>query len=197
MSPKSPSPAYSLRLRVRLADRPGTLGALAVAIGEAGGNINALEGFELKTAYLTEDVIVYCADVAHQDRIRAAVERVEGVELLHCEDRTFALHDAGKITVDSSVEIRGMDDLAWLQAQHGAPPHDVPLLAIAPQQPPRRRGAGARGIEGREHRRRVGIVLRTVAQAGPPASSGQGQRRHSSTGAAGAGMADRSYGVRW
>ncbi len=112
MSPKSPSPAYSLRLRVRLADRPGTLGALAVAIGEAGGNINALEGFELKTAYLTEDVIVYCADVAHQDRIRAAVEQVEGVELLHCEDRTFALHDAGKITVDSSVEIRGMDDLA-------------------------------------------------------------------------------------
>ena len=57
-------------------------------------------------------MIVYCADVAHQDRIRAAVERVEGVELLHCEDRTFALHDAGKITVDSSVEIRGMDDLA-------------------------------------------------------------------------------------
>ncbi|QQR99378.1 MAG: NAD-dependent malic enzyme [Austwickia sp.] len=112
MSAKSPSPAYSIRIRVRLADRPGTLGHLAVAIGEAGGNINALEGFELKTAYLTEDVIVYCESEAHQQEVLAAVEGVEGAEVLEWEDRTFALHTSGKIQVDSSVEIRGMDDLA-------------------------------------------------------------------------------------
>ena len=86
MSAKSPSPAYSVRIRVRLADRPGTLGHLAVAIGEAGGNINALEGFEVKTAYLVEDVIVYCASVAHQGEVRAAIEKVEGVEILEWED---------------------------------------------------------------------------------------------------------------
>jgi malate dehydrogenase (oxaloacetate-decarboxylating) len=100
MSAKSPSPAYSIRIRVRLADRPGTLGHLAVAIGEAGGNINALEGFELKTAYLTEDVIVYCESEAHQQEVLAAVEGVEGAEVLEWEDRTFALHTSGKIQVD-------------------------------------------------------------------------------------------------
>ncbi len=112
MAATTPSPAYSIRMRVRLADRPGTLGHLAVAIGEAGGNINALEGFEVKTAYLTEDVIVYCADVAHQERVRAAVEALDGVEILEWEDRVFALHEHGKIHTDSSIDIRGMDDLA-------------------------------------------------------------------------------------
>jgi malate dehydrogenase (oxaloacetate-decarboxylating) len=74
--------------------------------------VTALEGFELKTAYLTEDVIVYCESEAHQQEVLAAVEGVEGAEVLEWEDRTFALHTSGKIQVDSSVEIRGMDDLA-------------------------------------------------------------------------------------
>lgn len=112
MAAPTPSPAYSIRMRVRLPDRPGALGQLAVAIGEAGGNINALEGFEVKTAYLTEDIIVYCADVAHQGRVRDAVAAVDGVEILQWEDRVFALHEAGKIHTDSSIDIRGMDDLA-------------------------------------------------------------------------------------
>ena len=36
---RTPTAAYSLRIRVRLVNRPGTLGRLAIAIGEAGGNI--------------------------------------------------------------------------------------------------------------------------------------------------------------
>ncbi|WP_116115414.1 NAD-dependent malic enzyme [Austwickia chelonae] len=112
MAAKTPSPAYSVRARVRLADRPGTLGHLAVAIGEAGGNINALEGFEVKTAYLEEDVIIYCSEVEHQEQVRQAIDALDGVEILEWEDRTFALHERGKIHVDSSVEIQGMDDLA-------------------------------------------------------------------------------------
>ncbi|GAB78828.1 malate dehydrogenase (oxaloacetate-decarboxylating) [Austwickia chelonae] len=112
MAAKTPSPAYSVRARVRLADRPGTLGRLAVAIGEVGGNINALEGFEVKTAYLEEDVIIYCSGVEHQEQVRHAIDALGGVEIIEWEDRTFALHERGKIHVDSSVEIQGMDDLA-------------------------------------------------------------------------------------
>ncbi|GAB49910.1 NAD-dependent malic enzyme [Mobilicoccus pelagius] len=112
MSSKTPSPAYSIRIRVRLADRPGALGRLAVAIGEAGGNINALEGFTVRTAYLEEDVIVYCANVDHQQEVLRAVEALDGVEIIEWEDRTHALHEGGKIQVTSDIKVDSMNVLA-------------------------------------------------------------------------------------
>ena len=48
----TPTAAYSIRLRVRLANRPGTLGHLATAIGDAGGNIVAIGGFDVRGAHL-------------------------------------------------------------------------------------------------------------------------------------------------
>ncbi|HEV2368920.1 MAG TPA: ACT domain-containing protein, partial [Acidimicrobiales bacterium] len=41
--PGTPSAAYSIRLRVETENRPGWLGRIATAIGEAGGNIAGLE----------------------------------------------------------------------------------------------------------------------------------------------------------
>ena len=39
----STSPSYSLSLRIRLANRPGTLDGLTTMIGRAGGNIEAID----------------------------------------------------------------------------------------------------------------------------------------------------------
>ncbi|CAN5865301.1 ACT domain-containing protein [soil metagenome] len=108
----TPTAAYSVRLRVRLDNRPGSLGRLAVAIGEAGGNIVALDGFEAKGPVLVEDVIVNCGDVAHIDAVRAAVEGLEGVEVLACDDRTFMMHEGGKIEVLARMPIADRDDLS-------------------------------------------------------------------------------------
>ncbi|MDO5628345.1 MAG: NAD-dependent malic enzyme [Mobilicoccus sp.] len=106
------SPAYSVRLRVRLPDRPGVLGALTTAIGEAGGNINSIEGFTMRTAYLEQDLIVYCSSVAHQERVREVVAALEDVEILEFVDRTHDLHEGGKIRVTSGVEVTNMNQLA-------------------------------------------------------------------------------------
>ena len=43
----TPTPAYSVRIRVRMENRPGMLGELAIAIGAVGANISALQGFEV------------------------------------------------------------------------------------------------------------------------------------------------------
>jgi len=43
----TPTPAYSVRIRVRMQNQPGMLGRLAIAIGEVGANISALQGFEV------------------------------------------------------------------------------------------------------------------------------------------------------
>ena len=48
-----------------MSNEPGMLGKLCIAIGEAGGNICGLEGFEVKTAHLDEDVVVNCNSESH------------------------------------------------------------------------------------------------------------------------------------
>ena len=107
-----PTAAYSLRLRLLLDNVPGTLGRLATAIGAAGGNIRGLEGFEVKGAVLDEEVVVDCRDVEHQEEVKAAISRLEGVDLVEAEDRTFEMHQGGKIEVLSLAPVGDRDDLS-------------------------------------------------------------------------------------
>ena len=108
----TPTPAYSVRVRVRMVNEPGMLGKLAIAIGEVGGNISGLRGFEVKTATLDEDVVVNCTSVAHQEQVRAAIEGIEGIEILEFEDRTFHMHEGGKIEVLPLAPVRDIEDLS-------------------------------------------------------------------------------------
>ena len=109
---RSPTAAYSMRLRVLLDNVPGTLGRLTTTIGEAGANIRGLEGFEVKGAVLDDEVVVDCVDEAHQQEVLDAIKQLEGVELVEWEDRTFALHDGGKIEVLSLGKVGDRDDLS-------------------------------------------------------------------------------------
>ena len=112
METNTPSPAYSVRIRLRMVNRPGTLGRVAVAIGEVGGNITGLEGFLVKSSHLEDDLIVYCGSEAHQDQVREAVAAVDGVEILEWEDRTHQLHLGGKIEIAGTSPLADPDDLS-------------------------------------------------------------------------------------
>ena len=93
-------------------NRPGMLGRLAVAIGDTGANITALDGFEVHTEYLEQNALVYCASEAQQEQVVAAISGIDGVEVLEWTDRTFELHEGGKIEVIAPMPLRDMDDLA-------------------------------------------------------------------------------------
>ena len=108
----TPTPAYSVKVCVRMINRPGMLGRLAVAIGDTGANICGLDGFEVKTEHLDEHIIVNCMDEAHQERVRHAIETIEGVEILEWEDRTFEMHEGGKIEVLPLAPVADADDLS-------------------------------------------------------------------------------------
>lgn len=110
--PDTPTAAYSIRIRLRLLNQPGTLGRLAAAIGAVGGNISALEGFEAKRAFVDEDIIVNCSSEKHQLAVVEAVEDLDGVEVLEWEDRTFKMHEAGKIEVLPLMPVGDRDDLS-------------------------------------------------------------------------------------
>ena len=110
--PSAPSAAYQIQLRVRLKNVPGVLGALATCIGDAGGNIAVVEGFEAKGAAIERSICVNCRDEAHQKRIVAAVGELDGVDLLEWFDRTFRMHEGGKIETMSLAPVADRDDLS-------------------------------------------------------------------------------------
>ncbi len=91
---------------------PGTLGRLALAIGEAGGNIGALDGFDVRGPELRRSLVVHCRDEAHQLRVVAAVKALDSVRLENWWDRTFDMHEGGKIEVRSLAPVNDRDDLS-------------------------------------------------------------------------------------
>ncbi|MBV9213842.1 MAG: NAD-dependent malic enzyme [Actinobacteria bacterium] len=108
----SPSAQFSLTLRVELDRRPGMLGALATAIGDAGGSIGTIETVELGDVKAVREITVDAADREHGEAIVAAVEAVEGAELIETTDRTFELHRGGKLFTGLKSGIRTRDDLS-------------------------------------------------------------------------------------
>lgn len=71
-------------LRVELPDVPGSLGRVAAAIGEAGGDIEAIEIVEknLRTRTAVDDVLLETAPGVMPDSIVSACTRLEGVRVL-------------------------------------------------------------------------------------------------------------------
>jgi len=110
--PYLPTAAYSIHLQVALDNVPNTLGRLATAIGEAGANIMSMGGFDVRGDLLVNDVVVNCRDEEHAAAVIAAVEDQDGVEILHWHDRTFDMHEGGKIEVVSLAEVNDRHDLS-------------------------------------------------------------------------------------
>jgi malate dehydrogenase (oxaloacetate-decarboxylating) len=108
----TPNASYSVRLRIELDNHPGVLGRLATSIGEAGGNISALDIAEATADRIVRDVTVFAIDDEHVERIRTAVEALDGIHVREAQDRTFLMHEGGKIEVRSKVPLTNRDDLS-------------------------------------------------------------------------------------
>jgi malate dehydrogenase (oxaloacetate-decarboxylating) len=108
----SPSAQFSLTLRIEFDRRPGMLGAVAVAIGDAGGSIGDIEMLELGDMKAVREMTVDAVDREHGQAIVAAIEGIEGVDLIEATDRTFELHRGGKLFTGLKTGIRTRDDLS-------------------------------------------------------------------------------------
>jgi len=107
-----PTAAYSISMRITLDNVPGTLGRFAVAVGEAGGNIAGASGFEAKGPTVVRLIDVHCRSEEHGRAIVEAVRSTPGVSVLDWWDRTFRLHEGGKIEVLPLCSVGDAHDLA-------------------------------------------------------------------------------------
>ena len=112
MSSTPTAAAFSITLDCRLDNVPGTLGRLCNAIGGAGGNIGALDGFDVRGPELRRCLVVHCRDESHQQKVVEAVRLLTGVTLVDWWDRTFRMHEGGKIEVEALAPVNDRDDLS-------------------------------------------------------------------------------------
>ncbi|MEZ5121508.1 MAG: NAD-dependent malic enzyme [Solirubrobacterales bacterium] len=108
----TPSAQYSLTIRVEIDHRPGMLGQVATAIGEAGGTIGAVDLVEVTDSHTVRDITVDAADQDDWPRILAAIEALPSARVIDSTDRTFLLHVGGKIEQRNKVPIATRDDLS-------------------------------------------------------------------------------------
>jgi malate dehydrogenase (oxaloacetate-decarboxylating) len=106
------SASFSLTLRVRLVDRPGSFADLARAIADAGGLLDAIDLVRIEGDSKIRDVSVLATDAEHADSIVAACRAVPGLEVEHVSDRTFLLHLGGKIHMNANAPVKTRDDLS-------------------------------------------------------------------------------------
>jgi malate dehydrogenase (oxaloacetate-decarboxylating) len=108
----TPSASYSLTLRAAIKNRPGMLGRLTSAIGEAGGDIRAVDLVELVKDIIVRDFTINARDEQHGQAIVAAIRGVDGVRVVNVSDRTFLVHLGGKIEIRNKVPLKTRDDLS-------------------------------------------------------------------------------------
>jgi malate dehydrogenase (oxaloacetate-decarboxylating) len=112
MASLSQSAQFSIILRVELDRRPGSLGRLTSAIGDAGGQIGAIDILVQGEDKTLREITVDCSDREHWDEVVRVVESLDDVTVIEVTDRTFELHRGGKIYTGLKVPLKTRDDLS-------------------------------------------------------------------------------------
>jgi malate dehydrogenase (oxaloacetate-decarboxylating) len=111
---KTPSASYSILIRVELFTKPGMLGKVTSAIGKAGGDIGSVDivGFTKETT--VRDITVNVADIPMGQKVVDQVRRIKGIHVLNVTDRTFRVHQRGKIEVKNKIPLNTREDLSMV-----------------------------------------------------------------------------------
>lgn len=108
------NPSYSLTLRIEYPNSLGMLGRITSIIGEANGDIGAIDIVASAKGHITRDITFSAADEVHGKSIIEGVRRLEGVDIVQVSDRTFLLHLGGKLEITPKVPVKTRDDISMV-----------------------------------------------------------------------------------
>ncbi|HZG86124.1 NAD-dependent malic enzyme [Paenibacillus sp.] len=99
-------------LRLEIEKEKASFGHIATAIGEAGGDIVAVDVNRPGKTTTVRDITVNVADALQTKAIVEVLRALDGVTVLQVSDQTFLLHLGGKIEVTPKIAIKTRDDLS-------------------------------------------------------------------------------------
>ncbi len=108
----APSPGYSISLRVETPVSFTATSDIATAVAGTGAAVTGLDVIESHHRFMTVAVGCDTVDAAHAERVREAVDALEGITVHEVTDQTFQLHEGGKIETTLRVPLRTRDDLS-------------------------------------------------------------------------------------
>ena len=107
----TPSASYSVTLRIEYPNRTGSLGKVLTTIGEAGGDVGAVDIVRQGERSI-RDVTVNARDSDHGQQLAVAIDALDDVQVLNSSDRTFLAHAGGKIEVKPKMSVKTRDALS-------------------------------------------------------------------------------------
>lgn len=112
MTQLTPTPSYSLKLRLQLPNQPGQLATVINAIADQGGSVGEISLIEQNHQTALREVVVDTASQDHADRLTAAITALPNIQVVTTDDRTFAIHQGGKIQIHSTISLKQPSSLA-------------------------------------------------------------------------------------
>ncbi|HUF04531.1 MAG TPA: malic enzyme-like NAD(P)-binding protein [Aridibacter sp.] len=109
---QTPSASFSFTVRVEIQNLPGKLGEITTTIGNAGGDIGAIDIVRVGKDSIVRDITVNAASEVHNRQIIDEVRRIDGVDVIQVSDRTFLMHIGGKIEIVSKIPLNNRADLS-------------------------------------------------------------------------------------
>lgn len=111
-TPARPSASYSLTIRLKISNTPGSLGRVTSRISELGGDIGAIDIKGVTKTHKIREITLQARDEKHGETIVNELKALGIVEVLSVADRTFLMHMDGKIRIVSKVPLMTREDLS-------------------------------------------------------------------------------------
>ncbi len=108
----TPSPGYSIIVKVQAPTTYTATSDLTAVVAEAGAAITALDIVDASHESNIINLTCNTRGKEHSRQVKDAIEAVQGFEVLSLSDRTFHMHQGGKLQTVSKVHVRNRDDLS-------------------------------------------------------------------------------------
>ena len=107
-----PSASFSLKIEIEIPNRPGALASIMSTIANQGGSLGDIVLLQRNLKYTQRELTIDASSTEQGDKIIEAIKSLPKVKVISFSDRTFAIHQGGKIRVESKLPLKSQSDLA-------------------------------------------------------------------------------------
>jgi malate dehydrogenase (oxaloacetate-decarboxylating) len=104
----------TLVVRLKIKNVPGMLAKVAASIGDAGGNIGAIDTPEITSSVVTRDITIFAPDDERRRRIVEAISEIPDVTVVNVSNTVLLAHLGGKIEITAKRPLKTRRDLSIL-----------------------------------------------------------------------------------
>ena len=108
----NPSASFSLKIELEIPNRPGALASVMSTIASYSGSLGDIVLLQRNLKFTHRELTIDASSTEQGDKIVEAIKSLPRVKIIDYTDRTFEIHQGGKISVESKLPLNSQSDLA-------------------------------------------------------------------------------------